>query len=86
MFVFTVGAKIKSSRLADEMSFSRGHTIKVKVPVIGRPFPKVTWIKDGEILEENEKVSALWTICIKDECIMYNFQPHFSHCKLTSEI
>ena len=40
-----------SQRLYDGLSFSRGQKIRLRIPVTGRPFPKVTWIKDGEVIE-----------------------------------
>ena len=52
MYLILAPAKLKlSPRIYDGLSFSRGQKFKVKVAVVGKPFPKVTWIKDGETLE-----------------------------------
>ena len=63
VFCISAPAKLKlSSRLSEGLSFSRGQKFRVKVPVIGRPFPKVTWVKDGEILEHGGRyVKLRWS-------------------------
>lgn len=42
-------------RIFDSLSFTKGQTGKIRVPVIGQPMPKVTWCKDGSILKEDER-------------------------------
>ena len=34
-------------------SLQRGDKLRVRVSITGSPAPKITWIKDGEIIEEN---------------------------------
>lgn len=49
----TVPAKLKASPiLLESMNFHRGEKIRIRVPVVGQPFPRVTWVKDGEVLED----------------------------------
>lgn len=32
-------------------SYCRGQKIKLRIPITGRPFPKVHWVKEGEVIE-----------------------------------
>ena len=51
-------AKLKlTPRIFDGLSFTKGQTAKIRVPVIGHPVPTVTWYKNGEILRQMERVS-----------------------------
>ena len=61
-FVFSLiaPAKIKvSPRLYEGLSFSRGAKIRLRIPITGMPFPRVTWVKDGEVIEPGGKVNVL---------------------------
>lgn len=44
-----------SPLLIESMNFHRGEKIRIRVPVSGQPFPKVTWVKDGEVMEESQR-------------------------------
>lgn len=56
IILLSVPAKIKASRAQEPMSFSRGQNIRIRVPIAGRPFPKAMWIKDGEVMEQSQRV------------------------------
>ena len=69
MHYFPAPAKLKlSPRMYDGLSFSRGQKFKVKVAVVGKPFPKVTWIKDGETLEHGGRYLTCTYSFIKKLC------------------
>ena len=55
----------------DGLSFSRGQKFKVKVAVVGKPFPKVTWVKDGETLENGGRYLIFIYSFIKKKTLQY---------------
>nr|XP_006133509.1 immunoglobulin superfamily member 22 isoform X2 [Pelodiscus sinensis]XP_006133510.1 immunoglobulin superfamily member 22 isoform X2 [Pelodiscus sinensis]XP_014434234.1 immunoglobulin superfamily member 22 isoform X2 [Pelodiscus sinensis] len=61
---------------AHPVTVKAGHTANIKIPFKGKPLPKITWLKDGIELTEEEKVvmekasdSASLTIkkCVRDD-------------------
>ncbi len=45
----------------NEIKVRAGEPIKVDIPIIGSPTPKVVWKKDGKIIPESTRVgSAIW--------------------------
>ena len=61
----TVPAKLKMSPLLQEgMTQQRGDKIRVRIPISGCPAPTITWIKDGEVMEMNERIE----ITVSDNC------------------
>jgi hypothetical protein len=53
--------------------FPVGGILKVELRVTGLPTPRVTWLKDGQVFDENDRtsivydsLSATWTLTIRD--------------------
>lgn len=53
--------------------FPVGGILKVELRVSGLPFPRLTWLKDGNVFDENDRISivydsqtATWTLSIRD--------------------
>ncbi len=53
--------------------FPVGGILKAELRVSGLPFPRLTWLKDGQIFDENDRISivfnpsaATWTVIIRD--------------------
>lgn len=53
--------------------FPVGGILKAEIRVTGLPFPRLTWLKDGKVFEENERISIVydsqagtWTLTIFD--------------------
>ena len=43
------------------LNFTRGQKMHIRVPVVGRPMPKVSWAVDGEVIERSEKYEVTCT-------------------------
>jgi Immunoglobulin I-set domain len=50
---------IDSTNLEMRPKVIRGKSITLNCPVQGLPFPNITWLKDGNVLEENERIRYL---------------------------
>ncbi|CAF0916357.1 unnamed protein product [Adineta ricciae] len=53
--------------------FPVGGILKVDLKVSGLPFPRLTWLKDGQVFDENDRISivydapsATWSLTIQD--------------------
>ena len=53
--------------------FPIGSVLKAEIKVSGLPLPRLTWLKDGQIFDENDRISivfdprnASWTLTIRD--------------------
>ena len=56
-FLFTAPAKLKVSPLIyGGLNFHRGEKIRIRIPIDGIPSPTVTWVKDGEVLEQSQRI------------------------------
>jgi hypothetical protein len=56
---FTVPPTIDSINLEMRPKVIRGKSITLNCPVQGVPFPNITWLKDGNILEDSERIRYL---------------------------
>jgi hypothetical protein len=61
-----------TKNLADSL-FPVGAIVKADVKVSGLPLPKLTWLKDGQVFDENDRISIVfdpkslaWTLTIVD--------------------
>jgi hypothetical protein len=53
--------------------FPIGGILKAEIKVSGLPLPRLTWLKDGQVFDENDRISivfdprnATWTLTIRD--------------------
>ena len=53
--------------------FPVGGILKAEIKVSGLPLPRLTWLKDGQVFDENDRISivfdprnATWTLTIRD--------------------
>lgn len=53
--------------------FPVGGVLKIELRVSGLPFPRLTWLKDGQVFDENERISIVydsssgaWSLIIAD--------------------
>lgn len=52
----TVPAQLKPSQhLQEGYSIHRGQKLKVRIPFVGQPLPRVIWIKEREVIASNDK-------------------------------
>ena len=66
-----VPPKLKvSANILEGMTFSESQPMRIRIPMLGRPLPRVIWSKDGDILENSERheisvedSTALMVIC-----------------------
>lgn len=56
-----------------DLIFPVGGILKADLKVSGLPLPRLTWLKDGSVFDENERISivfdprsATWTLTIRD--------------------
>lgn len=48
--------KIKvPERYYEALLFDQGETIRLKMPYVGNPEPQAQWLRDGKVLETNDK-------------------------------
>ena len=60
--LYSVPAKLRvPPSMLEGVSFSRGQKIKIRVPIVGRPLPKVMWSVDGEVIEPGDKYEVTCT-------------------------
>ncbi|XP_059829909.1 immunoglobulin superfamily member 22-like [Hypanus sabinus] len=57
----------------DPITVKAGHTATIKIPFKGKPFPKITWIKDGIEVFEDERTeiekSPTQTVLVLNHCV-----------------
>ena len=56
LFLAPPSVKLSQVLKLNGLSVQRGHKLRVKVSVTGNPLPRVTWVKDGEVMEGHERV------------------------------
>jgi hypothetical protein len=61
------------TKLLTDAIFPVGGVLKAELKVSGLPLPRLTWLKDGQVFDENDRISivfdsltATWTLTIPD--------------------
>ncbi|XP_062919297.1 immunoglobulin superfamily member 22-like [Mobula hypostoma] len=68
-----IDADILAALAKDPITVKAGHTATIKIPFKGKPFPKITWTKDGVEVCEDQRTeiekSPTQTVLVLNRCI-----------------